>query len=96
MLTSTTRRAQRIERRCIPPVVKALHSGQISARSADLFLRLSPKEQALELQQRLDESAAREARHQVVAGVIRTYLDGLNGRKVDLIELSRIIKEALV
>ena len=95
MLTSTTRRARRIERRCIKPVIEALHAGQISPRSADAFLRLNPGEQAAELERRLSEARTRERRHQVVAGLIREYLDGLGNRKVHLIELSRIIKEAL-
>lgn len=92
---SVTRRARRIERRCIPVVVEAFHSGQISARSADVFLSLPQAEQAVELERRLALAHERETRHQTVANVIKLYLDGLGNQKVDLIELGKIIKKAL-
>lgn len=94
-MTSQAKRQRRIEARCIAPVVEALHAGQISARSADMFLRLTPKKQAAELQRRLGEAAERERRHQKVSTTIREYLDNLNGRKVDLIELGGLIRKAL-
>jgi hypothetical protein len=92
---STLKRTRRIERRCIPAVVEAFHSGQISARSADVFLSLPQAEQAQELNRRLSEAHEREALHRVVATAIKQYLDGLGNQKVDLIELGKIIKKAL-
>ena len=94
MLT-TTKRHRRIERRCIPAVVEALHAGQIGARSADVFLQLTPSKQRAELTRRLNEARQRGARHRLVSDAIRSYLDGLNGQHVDLVELSKIIKKAL-
>jgi hypothetical protein len=93
--SSVTRRSRRIERRCIPAVVEAFHSGQISSRSADIFLRLSPAEQQVELTRRLNQAHEREERHRLVAQTIRGYLNSLNGQPVDLIELGEKIKEAL-
>jgi hypothetical protein len=95
VLTSQIKRQRRIERRCIAQVVAALHAGQISARSADDFLQLTPDQQAAELGRRLSEAHEREARHRLVADAIRGYLDGLGGRKVDLIELGKILRKAL-
>ena len=95
MLTSQAKRTKRIEKRCIGPVVEALHAGQISARSADTFLRLSPDQQTVELRRRLAEAHERETRHRLVADAIRTYLDNLNGRQVDLHQLGGIIRQAL-
>jgi hypothetical protein len=92
MLASQAKRTRRIEKRCVPAVVAALHAGQISPRSADLFLRLSPAAQRRELARRLSESATRDARHQRVAGAIKSYLDGLGSSKVDLLELTRCIE----
>ena len=92
---SSTRRARRIERRCIAPVVEALHNGQISSRSADEFLKLSPAKQALELSRRLEEIRERETRHRVVVAAIRGYLDNLNGQRVDLHRLGGILRSAL-
>jgi hypothetical protein len=92
---SALKRQHRIERRCIAPVVKALHAGQISSRSADVFLRLAPDQQAVELERRLSEAQERERKHQLVAESIRTYLDNLNGRQVDLHQLGGIIRQAL-
>lgn len=94
MLSSTSKRHRRIERRCISAVVEALHSGQISVRSADSFLRLSPPEQAAELERRLNETAERERKHQLVAAEIRQYLD-THPAKVDLLELGRQIRAAI-
>jgi uncharacterized tellurite resistance protein B-like protein len=93
--SAATKRARRIERRCIAPVVAALHAGEISPRSADVFLRLTPEKQRVELERRLAEIAERERKHQTVTKVIREYLDGLGVRKVDLIELGKIIRETL-
>jgi hypothetical protein len=93
--SSATRRARRIEKRCIPAVIEALHAGRISARSADAFLRLNPDQQAVELERRLNEAHERERRHRLVADAIKSYLDGLGERKVDLIELAGIIQKAL-
>jgi hypothetical protein len=93
--SSVTRRSRRIERRCIPAVVEAFHSGQISSRSADIFLRLSPAEQQVELTRRLNQAHEREERHRLVAEAIRGYLDTRNGRRVDLLELGKIIRETL-
>jgi hypothetical protein len=93
--SSATRRARRIVKRCVPAVTTALHAGQISARSADVFLRLNPGEQAAELERRLSEAHEREARHRAVAGAIKQYLDGIGDQKVDLHQLSGVIREAL-
>jgi hypothetical protein len=94
--TDTTKRQRRIERRCIAPVIEALHSGQISARSADIFLRLAPAEQQIELTRRLSEARQREECHRLAASAIKQYLDGRGAkRQVDLIELSKLIKNAL-
>jgi hypothetical protein len=93
--SSVTRRQRRIERRCIAPVVAALRAGQISPRSADVFLRLTSAEQQAELTRRLSEAHEREARNRTVASVIKLYLDRSNGQHVDLVELSQIIKKAL-
>ena len=84
---------RRIERRCIPEVAAALHAGQISARRADAFLRLTPAQQTVELEHRLTEAHERERKHRLVAEAIRGYLDGLDGKRVDLVELARIIKD---
>jgi hypothetical protein len=92
-ISSTVKRARRLERRCIPAVVEALYAGQISPRSADVFLRLDPRAQAAELERRLSETREREQRHAVVAQTIRAYLD--SGVKVDLLELSQKIRAAI-
>ena len=91
----TTRRISRIRRRAIPEVREAYESGRISARMADTLLYLAPAEQTAELNRRLNEAREREARHRQVAQTIRGYLNSLDGKRVDLVELSRIIKEAL-
>jgi hypothetical protein len=93
--TPTTKRQRRIERRCIAPVVEALHAGQISPRSADVFLRLTPEKQKVELECRLAEIAECERQHAITARTIREYLDGLGGRKVDLVALNQRIREAI-
>lgn len=92
---SALKRTRRIEARCIGPVAQALREGQISARSADVFLRMTPAGQQAELTRRLSEAHQREQRHRAVALTIKRYLDGLGKRKVDLIELSKLIKESL-
>jgi hypothetical protein len=91
----TPRQRRRVERRCIAPVVEALHAGQISVKGSKVFLQLSPRKQKAELERRLNKARQREARHRMVASAIRGYLDGLNGGRVDLIELSNIIRETL-
>jgi hypothetical protein len=96
MLPSQIKRQRRIEKHCIAPVVAALHAGQISPRSADSFLRLSPDQQVVQLERRLSEAHEREARHRLVADTIRKYLAQLDGKRVDLIELAEIIRKALV
>lgn len=90
---SQLKRRRRIERRCIAPVVEALHRGELSARSADIFLRLSPANQAAELERRITETRERERRHQLVAAEIRQYLD--THSKIDLLELNRRLKAAI-
>jgi hypothetical protein len=86
MLTSQAKRRRRIERRSIAPVVAALHSGQISPRAADVFLRLTPKKQAVELERRLSEANERERKNRLVADAIRTWRSA-----VDLVELGHRI-----
>jgi hypothetical protein len=76
-------------------VVAALHAGQISARNADTFLRLNPGEQARESERRFSEAHERETRLRLVADAIRGYLDGCSGRKVNLTDLRKIIREVL-
>ena len=92
---SAIKRQSRIERRCIAPVVAALRAGQISARSADVFLRLSPTQQAVELGRRLKAVEDRERQSAITAQAIRGYLDTLGDRKVDLLELSGLLRAAL-
>jgi hypothetical protein len=92
----TTKRISRIRRRALPEVRQAYDRGDISARMADILLYLPATEQAAELERRLAEIAEREQKHATVAQTIRKYLDGLGERKVDLVELTKIIKEALV
>jgi hypothetical protein len=92
----TTKRISRIRRRALPEVREAYERGQISARMADTMLYLPAAHQRAELNRRLNEARQREACHRLVADAIREYLDSLNGRKVDLIELSKIIQKSLV
>ncbi len=91
----TTKRLSRIARRAIPAVREAFERGEISAKRADLLLYLPKAEQALELERRLSEAHAREAQHRRVAAAIKSYLDGLNGQKVDLHRLGGVIRAAL-
>jgi hypothetical protein len=72
---------------------RAIDFGEISARSADSFLRLTPPEQAAELERRLSEAHERERIHSTVARTIREYLD--TTLKVDLQEINQRIREAL-
>ena len=88
-------RLNRIKRRALPAVRDAYERGQITARRADILLHLNPREKALELERRLSEAHGVERKHRLVAGVIRQYLDALNGRRVDLVELAGIIRGAL-
>jgi hypothetical protein len=90
-----TKRISRIKRRACPEVLAAFENGLISAKRADLLLYLPAGEQALELERRLSEARRREERHQAVALTIKRYLDGLGNQKVDLAQLSKIIKEAV-
>jgi hypothetical protein len=91
-----TKRISRIRRRASPEVREAYENGLISAKRADLLLYKSHSEQAAELERRFAEIAEREQKHATVARTIREYLDGLGAeRKVDLIELSKLIKEAM-
>lgn len=89
------KRISRIRRRAIPEVREAFERGEISAKRADLLLYLPQGEQAAELERRLSEAHEREARRRLVAESIRGYLDGLNGRRVDLNELAQRIRKAL-
>jgi hypothetical protein len=94
---SSVRRARRIERRCIAPVIDALHTGQISARSADVFLRLPASEQALELERRLRLAEERERVSRIAAKTIEQYLDGRAGKgQIDMAELAATLREALL
>jgi hypothetical protein len=88
-------RVSRIRRRAIPAVLDAFERGEISAKRADLLLHMNPREQALELERRLSQAHEREVRHRAVAGAIKRYLDDLGNQKVDLIELGKIIRQAL-
>ena len=90
-----TKRLSRIRRRAIPAVREAYERGEISAKRADLLLYLPKAEQAVELERRLAEAHEREDRHCLVATAIRGYLDQLDGKRVDLIELAKIIRKAL-
>jgi hypothetical protein len=56
---------------------------------------LPREQQQAELTRRLSEARQREERHRTVATAIKQYLDGLGNQKVDLVELSKIIKKAL-
>jgi hypothetical protein len=94
MLT-TTQRHRRIERRASPEVLEAYRDGRITSRRADILLHLPAAEQKAELDRRLSEAHRHEARNRLVASIIRKYLDGLNGEKVDLHQLGVIIKSAL-
>jgi hypothetical protein len=89
------KRISRIKRRAIPEVAQAFQEGKISAKRADLLLYLKPTEQKAELEPRLSEAHERERKHRLVAEAIRGYLDGLDGRRVDLIELAKAIRDAL-
>jgi hypothetical protein len=93
---SQAKRQRRIERRCIVAVVEALHSGRISARSADVFLRLDPDQQAAELDRRLSAARERERRNRLAAEAIRMYLNGLGGQRPDLHQLVGVLKAALL
>lgn len=90
-----TKRISRIHRRAVPAVRQAYERGDISARMADTLLYLPVSEQALELERRLSAAHQCEARHRAAAQAIRGYLDSLNGRQVDLHQLSGIIRQEL-
>jgi hypothetical protein len=94
-MATTTKRHRRIERRASAEVLEAYRAGQITARRADILLYLPAAEQVAELERRLSEARQREESHRTVAMTIRQYLDDLGNRKVDLIELSKLIKEGM-
>jgi hypothetical protein len=94
-MLASTKRHRRIERRASPEVLEAYRAGRLSPRRADILLHLPAAEQKAELERRLSEAREREVRHQLVASTIRTYLDSLGGRPVDLHQLSGIIRQAL-
>jgi hypothetical protein len=89
------KRLRRVERRSLPEALAAYHAGQLSARTLDSMLYLPREQQQAELTRRLSEARQREERHRTVATAIKQYLDGLGNQKVDLVELSKIIKKAL-
>jgi hypothetical protein len=93
--TTQEKRARRVERRAIPEVVEAVRSGKLSVRLADQLLYLPKAEQKAELTRRLKAVEDRERISATVARTIREYLDGLEGRKVDLGTLNQRIREAL-
>jgi hypothetical protein len=95
LVVTTTKRHRRIERRASAEVLEAYRAGRITARRADILLYLPADQQAAELERRLALAREREARHRLVADAIRTYLDSLNGRQVDLHQLAGIIRQAL-
>lgn len=92
---TTLQQLSRIRRRALPAVREAFERGDISASRAGILLYLPPDEQAAELTRRLNEAHEREDRHRLIATTIRGYLDGLNGRQVDLHQLGGIIRQAL-
>ena len=94
-MVSTTKRHRRIERRASAEVLEAYRAGRITARRADILLYLPADQQVAELERRLSEVHEREARHAVVSATIKRYLDELGDQRVDLIELGKIIREAL-
>jgi hypothetical protein len=93
--TTQEKRARRVERRAIPEVAEAVRSGKLSVRLADQLLYLPKAQQKAELERRLKAVEDRERLSATVARTIREYLDSLNGRRVDLVELGKIIREAL-
>jgi hypothetical protein len=90
------KRVSRIKRRASAEVREAYESGQISARMADTMLYLPADRQRVELQRRLSEAKAREHKNQLAAETIRGYLDTLNGRPVDLHQLSNNLRASLL
>jgi hypothetical protein len=91
----TLKRISRIRRRATPAVRQAYENGEISAKRADLLLYLAAGEQATQLEACLRQARAKECANRLVADTIRTYLNSLNGRRVDLHELGQRIREAL-
>jgi hypothetical protein len=89
------KRLRRVERRSLPEALAAYHAGQLSARTLDSMLYMPREQQQAELTRRLSEARQREENHRTVATAIKQYVDDLGERKVDLIELSKIIKKAL-
>jgi hypothetical protein len=76
-------------------VRQAYENGEISAKRADLLLYLPAGEQTAQLEAQLEQARTREHKNRLVAEIIRSYLDGLGTRKVDLHELEQRIREAL-
>lgn len=89
------KRLRRVERRSLPEALAAYRAGQLSARTLDSLLYLPREQQQAELTRRLAEARQREENHRKVAAAIKLYLDQLGKQRVDLIELSKRIKEAL-
>ena len=93
--TTQVKRLRRVERRAIPEIVAAVHTGKLSVRLADQLLYLPKAQQKVELERRLALAQERETRNRLVAETVRSYLDTLNGQKVDLHQLGKIIQNAL-
>jgi transcription elongation GreA/GreB family factor len=91
--TTETKRLRRVERRAIPEIVAAVHTGQLSVRLADQLLYLPKAEQKAELDRRLEAVEDRERISALVARTIREYLD--TASKVDLKELNQRIRSAI-
>jgi hypothetical protein len=91
--TTQAKRLRRVERRAIPEIVAAVHTGKLSARLADQLLYLPKGEQKAELDRRLKAIDDRERISALVAQTIREYSD--TASKVDLQELNQRIREAI-
>jgi hypothetical protein len=89
------KRISRIKRRAIPAVREAYEKGLISARRADDLLYLPKRRQAKELAAILNERGNRERTAHLAAEAINEYL-ARNSGKVDLMELGRQIRAAIV
>jgi hypothetical protein len=92
--TTKAKRISRVRRRGSPQLVAALDAGQISIRTADTLLYLSPDEQVAQLDRRLRAVGERERKSHTVARTIRHYLD--DHKDIDLEELRSFIQAALV
>jgi hypothetical protein len=92
--TTQARRLRRVERRAIPEIVAAVHTGKLSLRLVDQVLYLPKAEQKAELHRRLNAIEDRERISAAVARTIREYLNTTS--KVDLQELNERIRSAIV